>query len=68
MLAIKSDVEANKLRPRSRFQVGDRVITSNCRLGTVVRIDRDELGEYIVARLDIIPGEFVYDPCDLEKV
>lgn len=69
MLALKKDSERNSpIRSRHRFHVGDRVITSNCRLGTVVRVDRDELGEYVVVRLDILPGEFAYDPWDLEKV
>ena len=66
MLALKREI--NSFQPRSRFQVGDRVITSNCRLGTVVRVDRDELGEFVVVHLDILPGEFAYDPWDLEKV
>ena len=50
------------------FKVGDRVITSNSRLGTVVRLDRDEQGEYVVVSLDLLPKQFAYDPCDLEKV
>ncbi|CAA7601245.1 Hypothetical protein DEACI_1899 [Acididesulfobacillus acetoxydans] len=69
MLAVKRDTQTSPaFRRRSRFQVGDRVITCNCRLGTVVRTDRDELGEYVVVRLDILPGEFAYDPWDVEKV
>lgn len=69
MLALKKDVDSSaSFRLRGRFQVGDRVITCNCRLGTVVRLDWDELGEYAVVRLDILPGEFAYDPWDLEKV
>jgi len=50
------------------FEVGDRVETCNHCIGTVVRVDSDEIGVFIVARLDIIPGEFAYDPCDLEKI
>jgi len=50
------------------FKVGDRVITSNSRLGTVVRLDRDEQGEYVVVSLDLLPKQFAYDPWDLEKV
>jgi len=50
------------------FEVGDRVETCNHCLGTVVRVDSDEIGVFIVARLDIIQGEFAYDPCDLEKI
>lgn len=69
MLALKKDSEGNTpVRGRHRFRIGDRVITCNCRLGTVVRVDRDELGEFVVVRLDILPGEFAYDPWDLEKV
>lgn len=50
------------------FKVGDRVETCNHCLGIVVRVDRDEIGLFIVVRLDIIPGEFAYDPCDLEII
>lgn len=56
------------LRPHRKFQIGDRVITCNRRLGTVARVDRDEIGDYIVAHLDIIRGEFAYDPWDLEII
>ncbi|TGE32365.1 hypothetical protein [Desulfosporosinus sp. Sb-LF] len=55
-------------RRRRKFKVGDRVTTCNNCLGTVVRVDRDEVGDYIVARLDILPGEFAYDPWDLEII
>ncbi|MDA8443166.1 MAG: hypothetical protein M0Z55_12475 [Peptococcaceae bacterium] len=48
--------------------IGDRVMTHNCRLGTVVRTDRDDFGDYIVVKLDLLRGEFAYDPWDLEKV
>lgn len=50
------------------FEVGDRIMTSTNCIGTVVRVDCDEIGVFIVARLDILPDEFVYDPCDLEKI
>lgn len=50
------------------FQIGDRVNTDNCCIGTVIRLDRDEVGDYIVVRLDILPGEFDYDPWELEKI
>ncbi|MHB8072811.1 hypothetical protein [Desulfosporosinus fructosivorans] len=50
------------------FEVGDRVETCNHCIGTVVRVDRDKIGVFIVVRLDIIPGEFAYDPSDLEKI
>lgn len=69
MFAMNRDSEAgSSFRTKRKFKVGDRVTTSNRCLGTVVRIDRDEVGEYIVARLDILPGEFAYDPWDLDKI
>ncbi|MEA4902826.1 hypothetical protein [Desulfitobacterium sp.] len=43
-------------------------MTSNCRLGTIVRVDKDELGEYCVVVLDIVSGEYAYDFADLEKI
>ena len=58
----------NPFRHQPQFQVGDRVETCNHCLGTVVRVDRDEIGVFVVARLDILPGEFAYDPWDLEKI
>ncbi|KLU67898.1 hypothetical protein DEAC_c03050 [Desulfosporosinus acididurans] len=69
MFSINNDsVSRSSFRTQRKFKVGDRVTTSNRCLGTVVRIDRDEIGEYVVARLDILPGEFAYDPWDLEKI
>jgi hypothetical protein len=68
MLAMMQDHNSTSLRKISRFRVGDRIMTNNCRLGTVVRLDKDELGEYIVVRLDILNGEFAYDYGDLEKL
>lgn len=69
MLAMKRELEnTNSPRRRPKFLIGDRVITSNCRLGTVVRTDRDEIGDFIVVQLDILPHEFAYDPWDLEKM
>lgn len=59
---------STSLRKTTRFQVGDRVMTNNCRLGTVVRLDKDELGEYIVVQLDVLNGAFAYDYADLEKL
>ncbi len=56
------------MRRRSQFQVGDRAIAINSQSGTVIRVDRDESGDYIVLRLDILPGDFAYDPWELEKV
>lgn len=55
-------------RNEQLFEVGDRVETCNHCIGTVVRVDRDEIGVFIVVRLDIIPKEFAYDPSDLEKI
>ncbi len=55
-------------RRQPLFQVGDRIETCNHCLGTIVRVDRDEIGVFVVARLDILPGEFAYDPWDLEKI
>ncbi|HVJ50342.1 hypothetical protein [Desulfitobacterium sp.] len=68
MLAMTHEQNSTSLRKKAQFQVDDRVMTNNCRLGTVVRVDKDEFGEYIVVRLDILPGEFAYDYCDLEKL
>lgn len=56
------------IRRKFQFQVGDRAITSNSLSGTVIRVDRDESGDYIVLRLDIIPGDFAYDIGELEKI
>lgn len=68
MITIIRESETRpSLRRQRKFQIGDRVITCNRCLGTVVRVDRDEIGDYIVARLDIIRGEFAYDPWDLQK-
>lgn len=68
MLAMTHEHNSNSLRRTTRFQVNDRVLTSNCRLGTVVRVDKDEFGEYMVVRLDILAGEFAYEYGDLEKL
>ena len=68
MVTMISEPETRSFhRRQQKFKIGDRIITCNHRLGTVVRVDRDEIGDYIVARLDIIRGEFAYDPWDLEK-
>jgi len=69
MQMIKRESETgSSFRRRPQFEVGDRVETCNHCLGTVVRVDRDEVGVFVVARLDILPGEFAYDPWDLEKI
>ena len=65
---IREPETRSSLRRQRQFQIGDRVITCNRRFGTVVRVDRDEIGDYIVACLDIIRGEFAYDPWDLKKI
>ncbi len=58
----------NYLRRQRQFHVGDRINTNNQCVGTVIRLDRDEVGDYIVVRLDILPGEFDYDPWELEII
>jgi len=69
MLALNRKLNTDtSLRRKHEFLVGERVKTSNHRIGTVVRIDRDEIGAFIVVRLDIIPREFAYDPDDLEII
>jgi hypothetical protein len=56
------------LNVEQNFQAGDRVKTISECTGTVVRVDQDEIGLFIVVLLDIIPGEFAYDPKDLEVI
>jgi len=69
MLPINRGSEkSSSFRHQRQFHVGDRVETCNHCLGIVVRVDRDEIGVFIVAQLDILPGEFAYDPWDLEKI
>lgn len=70
MLAMKyeSPKTNTQQKPFTTLQRGDRVITNNSRLGTVVRLDKDDQGGYIVVTLDIMPGEFAYDAWDLEKL
>ena len=69
MFTINSEsIPGSSFHRHRKFEVGDRVNTCNNCLGTVVRIDRDEVGDYVVARLDILPGEFAYDPWDLEII
>ena len=67
-MKYESSKANNQRKTLTSFQRGDRVITNNSRLGTVVRLDKDEQGEYLVVQLDILPGEFAYDAWDLEKV
>ena len=69
MYSMNRDFVPKTFRKAKRtFKVGDRVTTDNRCLGTVVRIDRDEIGEFIVARLDSLDGEFAYDPWDLHII
>ncbi|HBV85190.1 hypothetical protein [Desulfosporosinus sp.] len=55
-------------RNERQFEVGDRVVTCNQTIGTVVRVDCDNNGVFIVVRLDVLPREFAYDPCDLKLI
>ena len=69
MVAINRNSETGTSLHRLRqFQSGDRVITNNRCFGTVIRIGRDDSGEFIVVRLDILRGEFDYDPWELEII
>lgn len=65
---IESKKTGSFFRHERQLEVGDRVETCNHCIGTVVRVDCDEIGVFVVARLDIIPGEFAYDPSDLERI
>jgi hypothetical protein len=56
------------LRCQYQFQVGERVETYNHCKGTVVRVDIDESGVFIVVRFATLHGEFSYDPCDLKVI
>ncbi|OLN25858.1 hypothetical protein [Desulfosporosinus metallidurans] len=53
---------------KNKIMVGDLVITNNNRQGAVVRLGRDDFGDYIIVKLDLLKWEFAYDPWDLEKV
>jgi hypothetical protein len=70
MYAMKYETpsKANIQRRGLNLQVGDRVITNNSRLGTIIRMAKDSQGEYLIVQLDILPGEFAYDVSDLEKI
>jgi len=69
MVAInRKSQTSNYLRRQRQFHIGDRVNTNNDCLGTVIRLDRDDGGDYIVVRLDILPGEFDYEPWELEII
>lgn len=69
MVAINRNSETgSSLNRKRQFRIGDRIITTNQCLGTVIRIDHDDVGDFLVVRLDIMPGEFDYDSWELEKV
>jgi len=53
---------------KNNLTVGDRVITNNSCLGTVVRLDHDNFGDYIIVKLDLLKWHFAYEPWELEKV
>lgn len=50
------------------ISVGDQVITQNNRLGKVVRLDRDDFGDYVIVKFILLNWEFAYDPWELQKV
>ncbi|MDR3540926.1 MAG: hypothetical protein P4L69_08205 [Desulfosporosinus sp.] len=56
------------LRQQYQFQAGDRVETYRHCKGTVVRVDIDENGVFIVVRFDTLYREFAYDPYDLKII
>lgn len=64
---FKSETSTSLLRQK-QIHLGDRIKTNNHKEGTVVRVDRDEKGAFIVVRLDTSPHEFVYELDELEKV
>ncbi|AFM00806.1 MULTISPECIES: hypothetical protein [Desulfitobacterium] len=51
-----------------KFKRGDRVLTYNSKMGTVVRLEKDEYGEYFVVQLDVLTGEYAYDAKDLTRL
>ncbi|AFM40447.1 hypothetical protein Desaci_1428 [Desulfosporosinus acidiphilus SJ4] len=53
---------------KDQFQVGDHVETYRHCKGTVVRVDNDESGLFIVVRFETVYGEFAYDPYDLKVI
>jgi hypothetical protein len=56
------------IRPQYQFQAKDRVETYNHCKGTVVRVDTDESGVFVVVRFETLYGEFAYDPYDLKVI
>ncbi|AGA69525.1 hypothetical protein Desdi_2082 [Desulfitobacterium dichloroeliminans LMG P-21439] len=51
-----------------KLRRGDRVITYNSKMGTVVRLEKDEYGEYFIVQLDVMAGEYAYEARDLRKL
>ncbi|MDR3585194.1 MAG: hypothetical protein P4L59_07705 [Desulfosporosinus sp.] len=69
MLAQNSELKTSpSLRHQHQFQVGDRVEKYNHCKGTVVRVDIDENGVFIVVRFDSLYRELAYDPYDLKII
>ncbi|KLU63965.1 MULTISPECIES: hypothetical protein [Desulfosporosinus] len=61
------ELETNPLLMQDKkFQVGNRVKTNNDHKGTIVRVDRDEMGVFLVVQLDFSTHEFAYDQNELE--
>ncbi|MDR3585126.1 MAG: hypothetical protein P4L59_07355 [Desulfosporosinus sp.] len=56
------------LRYQYQFHVGDRVETYNHCEGTVVRVEIDESGVFIIVRFETLNGEFAYDPYELRVI
>ena len=56
------------LHHRDQFQSGDHVETYNHCKGTVIRVDIDESGVFVVVRFNTLYGEFAYDPYDLKVI
>ena len=69
MLAQNPEFKTSpSLRHQYQFQVGDRVEKYNHCKGTVVRVDIDENGVFIVVRFDSLYRELAYDPYDLKII
>ena len=50
------------------IKAGDRVVTPNNCQGKVIRIGKDELGAYVIVKLDLPDKEFAYDLWEVRKV
>ena len=69
MLAQNHECKTSpSLRHQYQFKVGDRVEKYNHCKGTVVRVDIDENGVFIVVRFDSLYRELAYDPYDLNII